>query len=141
LRYFNVYGPGANPNGAYALVIAKFLKQRAEGKPMTITGDGTQTRDFTNVRDIVRANILAAHSPKVGKGEVINIGAGHNASVLRVAELIGGPTEFIPARLETHDTLADNSLAKKLLGWKPEVSLPEGIAELKKESLSSILPV
>lgn len=141
LRYFNVYGPGADPNGAYALVIAKFLKQRAEGKPMTITGDGTQTRDFTHVRDIVRADILAAHSPKVGKGEVINIGAGQNASVLRVAELIGGLTEFVPVRLEPHDTLADNSLAKKLLGWEPEVSLEEGIAELKKESLSSILSI
>ncbi|MEK7114242.1 MAG: NAD-dependent epimerase/dehydratase family protein, partial [Patescibacteria group bacterium] len=59
LRYFNVYGPGASAEGAYALVIAKFLSQRALGEPMTITGDGTQTRDFTHVRDIVRANILA----------------------------------------------------------------------------------
>src|ERR1700741_875384 len=72
LRYFNVYGPGADPNGAYALVIAKFLQQRAEGKQMTITGDGTQTRDFTHVRDVVRANILAAIGEEVGKGEVIN---------------------------------------------------------------------
>jgi UDP-glucose 4-epimerase len=113
-------------------VIAKFLKQRAEGKPMTITGDGTQTRDFTYVYDVVRANILAAESTSVGKGEVINIGAGKNASVNKVAELIGGPVEYIPARLEPHDTLADNQLAKKLLGWEPAVSLEEGIAELKK---------
>ena len=132
LRYFNVYGPGADPNGAYALVIAKFLKQRSEGKPMTITGDGTQTRDFTHVRDVVHANILAAHSQKVGKGEVINIGAGRNASVAEVAGLIGGPVEHIAARLEPHDTLADNTLAKNLLGWEPEVLLDEGIAELKK---------
>ena len=133
LRYFNVYGPGADPEGAYALVIAKFLKLRALGKPMPITGDGMQTRDFTHVYDVVRANILAAHSPKVGKGEVINIGAGQNASVARVAELIGGPVEHIPARLEPHDTRADNSRAKELLGWEPTVSLEEGIAELKKE--------
>jgi len=132
LRYFNVYGPGADPNGAYALVIAKFLKQRAENKPITITGDGTQTRDFTHARDVVRANILAALSQKVGKGEVINIGSGHNVSVNRVAELIGGPVEHVATRLEPHDTLADNSLAKKLLGWEPTVSLEEGIAELKK---------
>jgi UDP-glucose 4-epimerase len=132
LRYFNVYGPGADPNGAYALVVAKFLLMRKEGKPMTITGDGTQTRDFTHVRDIVRANILAATSDKVGKGEVINIGAGNNASVNKIAELIGGPVEHIAPRLEPHDTLADNSLAKKLLGWSPQVSLEEGIAELKK---------
>ena len=132
LRYFNVYGPGANPDGAYALVIAKFLKQRAEGKPMTITGDGTQTRDFTHVRDVIRANILAAGSEKVGKGEVINIGAGKNASMLHIAQLIGGPVEHIPARLEPKHTLADNSLAKKLLGWKPQVSIETGIAELKE---------
>jgi len=133
LRYFNVYGPGADPEGAYALVIAKFLKQRSLGKAMTITGDGQQTRDFTHVRDIVRANILAAHSPNVGEGEVINIGAGQNASVIRVAELIGGPTEFIAARLEPHDTLADNSCAKRLLDWIPEVTLEDGVVELKKE--------
>lgn len=131
LRYFNVYGPGASAEGAYALVIAKFLKLRSEGKPMTITGDGTQTRDFTHVRDVVRANLLAAESPNVGKGEAINIGAGKNASVLRIAELIGGPTEFIAARLEPHDTLADNTKAKALLNWQPEVTLEEGIAELK----------
>lgn len=133
LRYFNVYGPGASAEGAYALVIAKFLKQRLEGKPMTITGDGTQTRDFTHVRDVVRANMLAAQSEHVGKGEVINIGAGRNASVLKIAELIGGPVEHIPPRLEPHDTLADASRARELLGWEPTVSLEEGIAELKKE--------
>ena len=132
LRYFNVYGPGASAEGAYALVIAKFLKQRLEGKALTITGDGTQTRDFTHVRDVVRANLLAAESATLRKGEVINIGAGKNASVNQVAELIGGPVEHIEARLEPHDTLADNSLAKKLLGWEPQITLEEGIAELKK---------
>ena len=131
LRYFNVYGPGASAEGAYALVIAKFIKQRLEGRPLTITGDGEQTRDFTHVRDVVRANILASKSGKVGKGEVINIGAGSNASVNRVAQLIGGPTEHIPPRLEPRHTLADNSVAKVLLGWQPEISLEEGIAELK----------
>jgi len=131
LRYFNVYGPGASAEGAYALVLAKFLKQRTEGKPMTITGDGRQTRDFIHVRDVVRANILAAISDKVGKGEVINIGAGENVSVNRIAELIDGPVEYVPARLEPHDTLADTALAKKLLGWRPTISIEEGIAELK----------
>lgn len=131
LRYFNVYGPRLNPNGAYALVIGKFLQQRKEGKVLTITGDGTQTRDFTHVKDVVRANILAAKSDKVGKGEVINIGAGRNQSINRIAKLIGGKIEYIAPRLEPHDTLADNSLAKKLLGWEPKVSIEEGIAELK----------
>src|SRR3989338_641182 len=132
LRYFNVYGPGASAEGAYALVIAKFLQQRIDGKPLTITGDGTQTRDFTHVRDVVRAKLLAAESPNVGHGEVINIGAGKNASVNKVAELIGGPVEQVVARRGARDTLADNTLAKKLLGWEPQVTLQQGIAELKK---------
>lgn len=132
LRYFNVYGSGASAEGAYALVIAKFLQQRALGKPITITGDGTQTRDFTHMRDVVRANILAAHSQKVGKGEVINIGTGQNVSVSSIAELIGGPVKHIAPRLEPHDTLADRTRAKKLLGWEPSVSFEDGIAELKK---------
>lgn len=131
LRYFNVYGPGASAEGAYALVIAKFLKQILEGKPMTITGDGEQTRDFTHVSDVVRANMLAAESDKVGKGEVINIGAGNNVSVNRIAELIGGPVEYIAPRLEPRHTLADNSRARELLGWEPTVSIEEGIAQLK----------
>lgn len=134
LRYFNVYGPGQSDEGAYALVIAKFLKQKAEGKPMTITGDGKQTRDFTSVHDVVRANILASESKKVGKGETINIGAGKNYSINKIAEMLGGPIEHIPARLEPKNTLADNKLAKKLLGWTPKVTLEEGIEELMRIS-------
>ena len=134
LRYFNVYGPRFDAEGAYALVIGKFLKQKKEGKPITITGDGKQTRDFTHVRDVVNANILAAESDTVGKGEVINIGAGKNASINRIAELIGGTIEYVPARLEPHDTLADNSKAKQLLGWTPHVTLEDGIAELLRIS-------
>ncbi len=132
LRYFNVYGPGIDPAGAYPLVIALFLKQRSEGKPLTITGDGLQTRDFTHVRDVVKANLLAATSEKVGKGEFINIGAGKNVSVLKVAELIGGPIEHIAPRLEPKHTLADNKLAQELLGWSPSVPFEEGIVELKQ---------
>ena len=99
---------------------------------MTITGDGTQTRDFTNIHDVVKANLLAMKSENVGSGEVMNIGAGRNFSVNKVAELIGGPVEYIKARLEPHDTLASNALAKKLIGWVPEVKLEDGIEELKK---------
>lgn len=129
LRYFNVYGPRFDAEGAYALVIGRFLKQKKEGKPMTITGDGTQTRDFTHVRDVIRANLLAAES-NVSGGEVINIGAGKNQSINTIAKLIGGEVEYVPARLEPKNTLADNSKAKKLLGWVPEVSIEEGIKEL-----------
>jgi UDP-glucose 4-epimerase len=132
LRYFNVYGPRLDPAGAYALVIGLFLRLRSEGKPLTITGDGTQTRDFTHVHDVVRANILAAENESIGHGEVINIGAGKNYTINHLAELMGGEAEHIEARLEPHDTLADNALAKKLLGWEPTVPFEEGIAELKK---------
>lgn len=132
LRYFNVYGSRMDPNGAYALAIGKFLKQRQEGKPITIWGDGSHSRDFTHVRDIVRANLLAATSPDVGGGEAINIGAGKNISVSRVAELIGGPVVYESERLEQKHSRADNRLARELLGWEPSVSLEDGIAELKK---------
>ncbi|HBM45794.1 MAG: NAD-dependent epimerase/dehydratase [Parcubacteria group bacterium GW2011_GWF2_38_76] len=132
LRYFNVYGPRQSSEGAYALVIAKFLKQKAEGKMMTITGSGKQTRDFTHVSDVVRANILAMKSNKVGKGEVVNIGCGNNQSINKIAKLIGGEVAYIPARLEPKDTLADNSLAKKLLSWVPKVKIEEGVAWLKE---------
>ena len=133
LRYFNVYGPGDDPNGPYALVITKFLEKRLRGEALTITGDGTQTRDFVHVRDVVRANLLAAESPNVGKGEALNIGSGKSASVNLIAELVGGPVGYIEARLEPHDTLADSTLAKEILGWEPTISLEEGIAELRRE--------
>lgn len=132
LRYFNVYGPGANADGAYALVIGRFLQQRKRGEKLTIVPDGTQSRDFTHVRDVVRANILAATSEKVGKGEVVNIGGGDNKTVLEVARLIGGPHVFIEPRMEPKHTLADITKAKELLGWEPQVKFEEGILELKK---------
>lgn len=130
LRYFNVYGSDADPYGAYALVIAKFIEQRKNGEPMTIAGDGSNTRDYTNVKDIVRANILAAESPNVGKGEVINIGGGKQWSVNQVAQMIGGEIIQIEARLEPKATNAGIEKAKKLLGWEPEVPFEEGLKEL-----------
>jgi len=131
LRYFNLYGPNADPNGPYAQAIIKFIDQRAHGKPMTITGDGEQTRDSVHVRDVVRANMLAAASSKVGRGEVINIGSGVDYSVNAIAALIGGETTYIPPRIEPRHTRADITLAKQLLDWAPTISLQEGIAELK----------
>lgn len=132
VRFFNVYGPRLDPEGAYALVIGKFLKQKKEGTPLTITGDGEQTRDFTHVRDIVRGMIRAAKSEKVGKGEIINLGRGQETSVNALAELIGGGVTHIDPRLEPRHTRADITRAKELLDWEPEVSLEDGIAELKQ---------
>src|SRR3989344_2680269 len=127
LRYFNVYGPRMAFSGAYVTVIAVFLQQKKEGKKLTITGDGTQTRDFTYIDDVVRANILAATGEKVGRGEVINIGAGNNQTVSEVAAMIGGETQNILPRVEPHDTLADIAQARALLGGQPETDFESGI--------------
>ncbi|MGH7865337.1 MAG: NAD-dependent epimerase/dehydratase family protein [Candidatus Binataceae bacterium] len=130
LRYFNVYGPRMSGDGAYLTVIAAFLKARREGRALQIVGDGGQTRDFTHVSDVVRANLLAMDAP-IGDGRALNIGCGRNVSINRIAELIGGPVERAPARPgEMRDTLADNSQARAALGWQPRVSIEQGIAEL-----------
>lgn len=133
LRFFNVYGPRLDPDGPYALVIGRFLKLRKEGKPLTITGDGKQTRDFIHVRDIVNALITAAESGNVGKGEVINIGTGRETSVNELAKLFGGEYEYVQARIEPRASSADIKKAKKFLNWEPKISLKDGIEELKKE--------
>jgi nucleoside-diphosphate-sugar epimerase len=130
LRYFNVFGPRMAHEGAYVTVISVFLRARREGKPLTIHGDGEQTRDFTHVYDVVRAN-LAAMDSTIADGRAINIGHGRNISINRVAQLIGGPTVNLPARPgDARDTLADNSEARRVLGWRPEVSFEDGLAEL-----------
>ncbi|MBU1132075.1 NAD-dependent epimerase/dehydratase family protein [Patescibacteria group bacterium] len=131
LRYFNVFGEGQTSEGAYALVLEIFKNQRLSGEPMTIVGDGEQRRDFIYVGDVVMANILSAQSDNVGKGEAINIGQGKNFSVNEIAKMIGGPTINLPPRVEPRATLADNSLAKKLLGWNPTVELEEWLEKYK----------
>ena len=131
LRYFNVYGTRFDPDGAYPLVIGYFLKLFKQNKPLTITGNGNQTRDFTHVSDVVKANLLAMKSDKAGKGEIINIGGGHRYSINYIAKLIGGKIKYIPPRIEPRDTEADISKAKELLGWEPTVKIEEGILELK----------
>ena len=131
LRYFNVYGPGNLYNGPYTTVIALFLHHMQHGLPMEIVGDGKQTRDYTHVDDVVNANILASQSKKVGNGEVINIGYGKRYSVNQIAKMIGGKAIYIPSRKgESHDTLADNRRAALLIGWKPAITLPDGVRAL-----------
>ena len=133
LRYFNVYGERQNIDGAYALVMGIFVHQRLNNQPMTINGDGEQRRDFTYVGDVVNANILASSSKNVGNGEVINIGNGDNRSVNQIAEMIGGPKIHLDPILEPNETLADNSLAKKLLNWEPTQKIEDWVRKYKKE--------
>ena len=126
LRYFNVYGTRARTNNTYGAVFKVFLKQKLENKPLTIVGDGSQTRDFVYVTDVAKANLIAAESDI--NGEVINIGTGNPQPVKYLVELIGGPTVHIPKRPgEPDSTHADITKAKKLLKWKPEVSFEEGV--------------
>jgi nucleoside-diphosphate-sugar epimerase len=137
LRYFNVYGPRQVTEGAYRLVIGIFLDQRRQGLPLTIHGDGEQTRDFTWVGDVVRANLLAAASDQVGRGEPINIGAGSEVSIKRIAELIGGPVQYGPARgFDERFKRAGIQRAADLLGWRPEVQIEEGMRRLREWAAS-----
>ncbi|HYB91466.1 MAG TPA: NAD-dependent epimerase/dehydratase family protein [Candidatus Binataceae bacterium] len=130
LRYFNVYGPRMDEEGAYALAIGAFLRARRAGRPLTIFGDGEQTRDFTHVSDVVAANLLAMDAA-VADGRAINIGRGQNVSINRVAAIIGGPITRLAARPgEIRDTLADRTEAERVLGWRPRVSIEQGLADL-----------
>jgi len=133
LRYFNVYGERQNLDGAYALVMCVFAKQRMNNEPLTIRGDGEQRRDFTHVYDIASANYLAMNSSKVGKGEVINIGNSDNRSVNEIASLIGGPTTHVEPVIEPRETLADNTKAKNLLGWSPTINIEDWVPKYKKD--------
>ena len=133
LRYFNIYGERQNVGGAYAMVIGIFVDQLLNGKPMTIRGDGEQRRDFTYVGDVVNANILASKSEKVGNGEVINIGNGDNRSINDIADMIGGDKVNVEPVIEPKETLANNSLAEELLGWKPTQNIEDWVPGYKKE--------
>lgn len=133
LRYFNVYGPRQSDDDACATVIGIFLKSAREGRTSIIHGDGKQSRAFTHVADVVRANILAAESKTIIGGEVINIGSTKSYTINQVAQMIGG--EYVhesPRKGDVRHSLADITKAKKLLGWEPAIDLPEGIVELKR---------
>ena len=127
LRLFNVYGPRSRTSGAYGAVFGVFLAQKLAEKPLTIVGDGEQTRDFTFVSDIAAAFIAAAEASV--SGEIINIGSDNTYSVNRLVELIdGGDVVHIPKRPGEPDcTWADISKARRLLNWEPKVSLEEGV--------------
>lgn len=130
LRYFNVYGPRMATEGAYVTVISAFMAARRRGEALPIHGDGEQTRDFTHVSDIVSANVLAMDAA-IADGRAINVGAGRNVSINRIAELIGGKRLLMEGRQgDMRNTLADTSEAARILGWHPRVSVEDGIKQL-----------
>ena len=126
LRLFNVYGPRARTSGTYGAVFGVFLAQKIYNKPFTVVGDGTQTRDFTFVSDIVEGFYKAAKSDI--NGEVINLGSESTYSMNKLVELLDGDVVYIPKRPGEPDcTFADITKAKKLLGYQPKVSFEEGV--------------
>ena len=132
-RYFNVYGERKPIKGQYAPVIGIFQRQVKNGEPMTIVGSGEQRRDFTHVKDVVQANMLAMQSEnKEVIGEVFNVGTGKNHSVLEVSKLIGEESIHIAERPgEADNTLADISKINSMLGYEPTIKLEEWIASKK----------
>lgn len=131
LRFFNVFGTRSRTSGTYGAVFGVFLAQKLAGAPLTIVGDGKQTRDFTYVTDVAAA-VIAAINSKVS-GIPLNVGSGRTTSVNRIAELLGGETVNIPRRPGEPDcTFADVTAIRRKLGWTPKISIEEGVALVLK---------
>jgi nucleoside-diphosphate-sugar epimerase len=129
LRYFQVYGPGQPSEGSYALVTGIFLKQALEGKPLTIEGDGSQSRDFVHVFDVARANVAALHIDS--EGLPINIGTGTSHSVKELANLLSPNQTFLPPRkIDLPATLSTTDKARELLNWEASITLKDGMQAL-----------
>ena len=132
LRYFNVFGPRQDPKSQYAAVIARFIQWGLGGRPLEVHGDGSQSRDFTYIDNVVEANLLAGSVPGA-PGEVFNVGCGVRVSLLeiitRLEAILGRRLErrHTPSRAgDVLHTLADVSKAKRLLGYSPLVDFDEG---------------
>ena len=134
LRYFNVYGPGQR-GGDYSGVVSTFLEQAESGQPLTVHGDGTQTRDFVHVSDVVRANLAAATTDAVGAA--YNVGTGDSIRIRELAELVrsvtGADVDVVHTEARDGDIArseADASRAARALDWTPAVDLADGLREL-----------
>ena len=135
LRYFNVFGPRQDPNGAYAAVIPRWCHAALSGEPIVIHGDGGQTRDFGHIDNIVHANLLAGSTKQRLAGEVVNVSCGERISLLQLADAIEAltgrplPRSFEAARAgDVRDSVADISRARSLLGYEPRVFWRDGLA-------------
>jgi UDP-glucose 4-epimerase len=130
LRMFNVYGPRARTSGTYGAVFGVFLAQLLAGKPLTIVGDGKQTRDFTYVTDVVDAFLTAADSEP--SGSIYNVGSGGTYSINRLVELLGAKEVIhIPKRPGEPDcTFADVSRIQREVGWRANVSFEDGVRRM-----------
>lgn len=130
LRFFNVYGLRSRTTGAYGAVFGVFLAQKLSNKPLTIVGDGKQTRDFINVKDLVNS-IYKASIKKNLKGKIFNLGSGKETSVNEIAKIIGGKKINVPKRPGEPDrSQADITKIKNELGWSPKITVKAGVKEL-----------
>jgi UDP-glucose 4-epimerase len=126
IRIFNAYGTRSRTSGAYGAVIGVFLRQKLAGQPLTVVGDGSQSRDFLFVTDVAAAFVAAVTTDK--NGQIYNLGAGSPQSVNRLVELMGCEHVSIPKRPGEPDcTWADIRKIKKQLNWSPKISFEEGI--------------
>jgi UDP-glucose 4-epimerase len=135
LRYFNVFGPNQTPDGAYAAAIPRFIDAALAGRPITIFGDGEQTRDFCYVDNTVRANLLAASSPKKLTGEVVNIAGGRRIGLNELCRELGrvmgkelAVDHVAPRAGDIRHSLADITAAQELIGYEPLVRWEDGLA-------------
>jgi len=136
LRYFNVFGPRQDPDSPYAAVIPLFITRMLRGAAPVINGDGTQTRDFTYVKNVANANLLACAAPSAAAGQSMNVACGTRHSLLTLVEGINAllgtriAPEFGPARPgDVMHSCADISLAKRLIGYEPGLPFEHGLAE------------
>jgi UDP-glucose 4-epimerase len=129
IRIFNAYGTRSRTSGAYGGVFGVFLKQKLEGQPFTLVGDGAQSRDYVYATDVASAFYAAATTPRTG--ETYNVGAGSPQTINRLIELLGGPVVHIPKRPGEPDiTWADITKIRTGLGWTPKVSFEEGVQRI-----------
>jgi UDP-glucose 4-epimerase len=132
VRIFNAYGPRVRTTGAYGAVFGVFFRQKLAGRPFTVVGDGTQSRDFLFVTDVATAFLAAAETERTG--EIWNLGADNPQSVNRLVELIGGETVYIPKRPGEPDcTWADTAKIRRDLGWQPVVPFEDGVRRMMAE--------
>ena len=142
LRYFNVFGPRQDPKSQYAAVVPRFFAAIQDERTVPIHGDGSQSRDFTYVANVVEANLLAADANDAA-GTVLNVATGRQASVNELADAIGATLgkpvdkEYLPLRTgDVRDSWADVSEAERVLGYEPKVDLEEGLDLVAKEFLA-----
>lgn len=122
LRLFNVFGEGQHDSGSYAPAVALFLKQYKSGSPITVTGDGLQTRDYIYVKDVVNAFYLSVKNPSPNFRRM-NVGTGNETTILSIAESFNSEIKYIPARNEPRRSCADSTLIRKNLNWQPTMDI------------------